>query len=89
MHSIWLPDYFHNYGNSYLDDSKYAGIWFRLGNESSVRYLHVGSVSLGCVSVGKSKKSDTTVEHNQWNDVYNYLCKKRLNSKHIGQLIVS
>lgn len=88
-YNIWLPDYFHEYGNPYLNSSKYAGLWFRLGSETSDRYLHVGSVSLGCVSVGKSDYSDKSAEYSKWNDVYNYLCKRRSNNKHVGQLIVS
>ncbi|MCO6494927.1 MAG: hypothetical protein J5I91_04490 [Bacteroidetes bacterium] len=88
-HNIWLPDYSHPIGDSYLSYSKYALIWFRLGNESSDRYLHVGSVSLGCVSVGKSSDSDNTPEFSNWTSLYNYLSKKRSGNKFIGEIVVS
>lgn len=82
-------DYFHSYGNPYLGNSKYSGIWFRIGNESSDRYLHVGSVSLGCVSVGKSSAADSTPEFEKWSNLYIYLSKKRSGNKFIGEIIVS
>lgn len=87
-HMIWLPDYPHSFGASYLDKTKYAYIWFRLGDESSDRYLHVGNVSLGCVSVGKSSAADDSSENELWNFVYEYLAKRRSGSKYVGTLTV-
>lgn len=88
-HNIWLPDYAHPIGDSYISDSKYALIWFRLGKETSDRYLHVGSFSAGCISVGKSNAEDTTPEFGKWTALYNYLAKKRSGTKFVGEIIVS
>lgn len=88
-HNIWLPDYPHPIGDTYLSNSQYALIWFRLGQETSDRYLHVGSVSLGCVSVGKSNESDITPEFSKWTNLYSYLSKRRSGSKYTGEIIVS
>lgn len=87
-HKIWLPDYPHGLGTSYLSKTKYACIWFRLGDESSDRYLRVGNVSAGCVSVGKSSSSDSSSENELWNAVYDYLSKRRLGNKYVGTLKV-
>jgi hypothetical protein len=88
-HKIWLPDYPHDLAENYLSSTKFALIWFRLGDESSTRYLHVGNVSAGCVSVGKSSSSDSNPKNELWTSIYQYLAKKRMNSKWIGELIVT
>lgn len=62
-------------------------IWFpiRLAGESaaSSRYIHIGHISHGCVTV---------YELTKWNAIYNYLITHRMTGqgeKLIGQLIVT
>lgn len=87
-YNIWLPDYYHKYGNPYLNYTENACIWFRLGSEDSDRYLHVGSASLGCVSIGKNSEYDSNPDYKKWDEVYNYLKLRRNGNKYVGKLIV-
>ncbi len=67
IYDIEIPDYFHKGGRNYLDQSKRAGTWFKIGH-SGERYLHAGGRSLGCMTV---------VEVKRWMEIYNALIKAR------------
>lgn len=87
-HNLWLPDHVHTYGNPYLGDTAYATVWFRIGSESSDRYLHVGSVSAGCVTVGEKDTGGSQVDRRKWDSIYNYLIKRRSSNKFVGKIKV-
>jgi len=90
IYDIWVPDYPHGLGNGYSRYSDFSTVWFRIGEESSSRYLHLGNVSAGCVTVGATSEGGTDAHKREWTDLYNYLIKRRKNNggKHVGQLIV-
>ena len=67
LYDIEIPDYPHPGGRNYLNKSKRATTWFRIGH-SGDRYLHAGGLSLGCITV---------VEINRWMEIYNVLIKAR------------
>ncbi|MEK7116550.1 MAG: hypothetical protein AAB837_00085 [Patescibacteria group bacterium] len=67
IYDIEIPDYPHEGGRHYLNQSKRAMTWFRIGHNGE-RYLHVGSRSLGCMTV---------IETNRWMEIYNELIKAR------------
>ncbi len=67
LYDIELPDYPHRGGRNYLDQSKRAMTWFRIGH-SGERYLHTGGRSLGCITV---------IETKRWMEIYNILIKAR------------
>lgn len=85
-YNLWLPDYTHDFGTSYLNLTKYATVWFRIGEESSSRYLHVGSVSAGCVTVGEKDTGGTDNDKRRWDEIYYYLIKRRTGSKFVGKI---
>lgn len=87
-HNLWLPDYMHDYGTPYLGDAVYATVWFRIGNETSDRYLHVGRVSAGCVTVGESDTGGSQSDRQKWDRIYNYLIKRRIGNKYVGKIKV-
>lgn len=67
LYDIEIPDYPHKGGRNYLDQSKRAMTWFRIGHGGE-RYLHAGGRSLGCITV---------VETKRWMEIYNALIKAR------------
>jgi len=67
LYDIELPDYPHQGGRNYLDQSKRAMTWFRIGHGGE-RYLHAGGRSLGCITV---------IETKRWMEIYNALIKAR------------
>ncbi len=79
MHDIEIPDFPHDLGRTYVTASPVAMSWFRIGHMGD-RYLHAGSVSLGCLTV-------TNV--NGWTAVFNQLigCRKG-DGKSIGTVRV-
>ena len=66
-YDIEIPDYPHELGKKYLNQSKRALTWFRIGH-SGERYLHTGSISAGCITI---------VEVSRWMEVYNELINAR------------
>lgn len=79
LYDIEIPDYPHEGGRHYLDQSKRAMTWFRIGHNGE-RYLHVGSRSLGCLTI---------IEINRWMEIYNELIKARKSdSLSVGMLEV-
>lgn len=67
LYDIEIPDYPHKGGRSYLEQSKRAMTWFRIGHGGE-RYLHAGGRSLGCITV---------IETTRWMEIYNKLIKAR------------
>jgi len=67
LYDTELPDYPHRGGRNYLDQSKRAMTWFRIGHGGE-RYLHAGGRSLGCITV---------VETKRWMEIYSALIKAR------------
>jgi len=67
LYDIELPDYPHQGGRNYLDQSKRAMTWFRIGHGGE-RYLHAGGRSLGCITV---------IETKRWMEIYNALIRAR------------
>lgn len=84
-HDLMLPDYPHRYG--YIEDSVFSYAWFRIG-ESSSRYLHIGNVTLGCITVGAAE-TGAPEDRKQWTAIYNYLINCRAgNNKSVGKIYV-
>lgn len=67
LYDIEIPDYPHEGGRNYLDKSKRAMTWFRIGH-SGERYLHTGGRSLGCITI---------IETKRWTEIYSTLIKAR------------
>ena len=67
LYDIEMPDYPHKGGRNYLDQSKRAMTWFKIGHGGE-RYLHAGGFSLGCITV---------IETSRWMEVYNILIRAR------------
>lgn len=67
LYDIEIPDYPHKGGRNYLDQSKRAMTWFKIGHGGE-RYLHAGGLSLGCITV---------IETSRWMEVYNILIRAR------------
>ena len=67
LYDIEIPDYPHKGGRNYLNKSKRALTWFKIGHKGD-RYLHVGRRSAGCMTI---------IETNRWMEIYNTLIKAR------------
>lgn len=81
---IWkldIPYEVHNLGARYLSDSRFATTWFRIASEAhdgvKDRFLHPGSVSLGCTTV---------TDVSMWTELYEYLIKSRSDTLHVGTI---
>ena len=77
-HEIEIPAAPHNLGSGYTSYSKYAKTWFRVGNSGS-RFLHVGSISAGCITV---------TDKSNWTKIYNFLIKSRKSYRAVGTVRV-
>ncbi len=83
-HPIQLPDYPHDLGRGYLSDASKAMTWFHLGTGIAApgndRYLHVGLVSAGCVTV---------TDRRRWDALYSRLILARApGGRAVGSLVV-
>lgn len=90
-HSILAPDYSHKLISTEAYVKAVPGmigndVWFPIGingsMENSSRYIHVGHLSDGCVTVYELEK---------WTAIYNYLISHRATvspGKKVGQLVV-
>ena len=67
MYDIEIPDCAHSGGAEYEDEAQRAKTWFKIGHTGE-RYLHTGSVSLGCMTI---------TEVDKWMEIYNTLIKAR------------
>lgn len=54
-------------------------VWFPIEYGNNSRYVHVGNLSDGCVTV---------MDLGKWNEIYQYLIEQRTSEKHVGKLIV-
>jgi len=61
LYDIEMPDAPHRGGEGYLDRARLAKIWFRIGHDGA-RYLHVGSISRGCMTIIEVEKWDALCE---------------------------
>ncbi len=83
-HPIQIPDYPHRAGDTYLSTTPYTLSWFFLGvgnavTNSSDRYLHTGTRSLGCV----------TVNPDEWTKLYKHLILSRTgDDRNVGTITV-
>ncbi len=64
---IEIPDAPHRYGAPYENTARRSKSWFRLGHAGD-RYLHTGSVSLGCVTVKEVAR---------WDELYAQMVRAR------------
>jgi len=79
LFELEIPDEIHPKGDSYLDYSKYATTWFRIGHHGD-RFLHCGNATAGCVTV-------TDLE--QWTNIYNHLISRRRGDYSVGTIEIS
>lgn len=77
-YALEIPDEPHRRGEIYMEYSKYAKTWFRIGHQGS-RFLHVGSASGGCITVTDKKK---------WTEIYNFLIRSRKDTISVGEVLV-
>ena len=84
-YKIKIPDSPHDgnmtsYYRNVAPKLRYDQVWFPIEHGNNSRYVHVGNVSDGCVTV---------VDLEKWNDIYSYLIRHRaLGGKHVGKLVV-
>jgi hypothetical protein len=84
-HELMLPDYPHTYG--YLEDSVFSYAWFRIG-EGNTKYLHIGNITAGCVTVGASE-TGAPEDRKKWTAIYKYLINSRAgNNRSVGKIKV-
>lgn len=78
---VEIPYEMHSIGAVYEDDTAYAQTWFRIASESfdgiEDRFLHPGSMSLGCVTV-----TDTV----NWTAIYKILISARIDDRHVCEI---
>lgn len=77
-YDLEIPDEPHDIGRYYMKYSKYAKTWFRISHEGD-RFLHVGSGSLGCITVTDKTK---------WTEIYDFLIRSRKDSISVGEITV-
>lgn len=78
LYDIEIPDYPHGRNDLYAE-AKRQKVWFRIGH-SGARYLHVGSRTLGCMTI---------IETIRWMEIYNALIKARKgDSMSVGEVEV-
>lgn len=59
LHNIEIADYSHDLGKPYLHRASLALVWFRVSHHSDKeRYLHVGAISEGCVTLTEIERWD-------------------------------
>ena len=79
VYNVFLPDYYHkDYCEDYLSNSDFACVWFRIAAGKGQNYIHVGEVSLGCVSVGPDKE-----DKDKWTKIYKILMGSRKGAKYV------
>lgn len=81
IYPVEIPDEPHEKGRPYLDRSKYARTWFRIGHQGD-RYLHTGEVTEGCAT------DDAVDAVERWDEICRVLLRSRLDSKSVGTLEV-
>ena len=80
LYDIEIPDAPHPGGNIYTSRARLAKVWFRIGHGGE-RYLHAGSVTLGCI---------TLTEVERWDDLCKVLMKARKeDGRNVGTLEIT
>jgi hypothetical protein len=75
-YDIQIPDAPHKGGQNYLNKSKFAVTWFRLGEgQKDDRYLHCGARSAGCITV---------IDVDKWDEIYDILITSRKNKDDVA-----
>lgn len=85
---ISLPDAPHRFGHAYLDRTSFALTWFFINDTDAInRYLHAGSVSEGCLTIGVN---GTDEDIRKWTTISTILSTQRLtsNDAFVGKLVV-
>lgn len=89
---IEMPDFPHDLGRGYIALSGHALSWFRIAAPNSKdRYIHPGTISAGCTTVGIS--GDKTSAQGQsalkdYEKLYAYLIARRKSAGVVGQIQV-
>ena len=90
--NVEIPDFPHGLGRGYTGYAGHAMTWFRVATpDSKDRYIHCGTISEGCVTVGI--KGDKTSANGQaalrnYERLYAYLIARRDASGIVGQIQV-
>ena len=101
---IWkieIPYEIHPIGDGYYKYSKYATTWFHIVTSISDtyqdRFLHPGTISHGCVTVGINRFKNTSFNWsdaavirslNNWDKLYDLLIVSRLDAYTVGSIEV-
>lgn len=90
--NIEIPDFPHDLGRGYTGLSGHAMTWFRIAAPNSKdRYIHPGTVSLGCATVGvKGDKNSNQGKEalRDYEKLYAYLINRRKSRGIVGQIQV-
>ena len=84
-YDILVPDVAHDIGYTgqykpAYPDLKCHQVWFPIEYQTNNRYVHVGAISEGCVTV---------LDLGLWNDIYDYLISHRqTDRRYVGKLII-
>jgi hypothetical protein len=83
-YKILIPDTPHNANMTSIyrkveENLRYDQVWFPIEYGDHSRYVHVGNLSDGCVTV---------MDLGKWNEIYRYLIEQRTSEKHVGKLVV-
>ncbi len=89
---IEMPDFPHDLGRGYQSFAGHAMTWFRIAApDSRDRYIHPGTISAGCATVGiRSDKSSAQGQAalRDYEKLYAYLIARRKSPGVVGQISV-
>ena len=92
---VWdleMPDAPHAGGQHYTQHAAHATSWFRIASpDANDRYLHPGTVSVGCATVGvESDKTPSAAQSalKAYEKIYAYLINRRKKPGVVGQMNV-
>jgi hypothetical protein len=90
---IEIPDFPHSLGSGYTSYASHAKTWFRIASSgSNDRFIHPGTVSLGCATIGVEgdKTSDAgKAALKAYEQLYAYLISRRKSPGIVGTLTVA
>jgi hypothetical protein len=79
-YDLLIPDHPHGLAEGY--SSRFRRVWFPIPGTAYERYLHVGTVSLGCMAINPVERRDV------WEEIFNYLIISRKSDTAVGTLEV-
>lgn len=89
---VEIPDFPHKLGRGYTGFTGHALSWFRIAAQNSRdRYIHPGTISEGCATVGiKGDKSSSSGQAalRDYEKIYAYLIARRKSAGVVGQIQV-